>query len=123
LQGSIVHPGSVRASATVQTKKGDGMKRLHLHVAIASLPEAIAFYSGLFDATPCCSGTNYANWRIDQPPLNLAASVGNRPSGIAHLGLEVGSPAELAKVDRVLRSASPVFAAVPWEVSVRTQSI
>jgi hypothetical protein len=99
------------------------VKRLHLHVVVKSLPDAITFYSGLFDAAPCCGGKNYANWRVDQPPLNLAASVSDRPTGIAHFGLEVERPVELETVDRVLQSVSRVPGSVPWEVSVRKQPV
>jgi len=99
------------------------MKRIHLHVVVDSLPGAIKFYSGLFATPPCCGGESYANWRVDQPPLNLAASVTNRPIGLAHFGLEVESPAELAAIDRVLHSPLHGSKAVPWEVSVRKQPI
>jgi hypothetical protein len=106
-----------------QTKKGDGMTRLHMHVVVESLPEAIGFYSNLFDARPCCGGKKYANWRIDEPPLNLAASVTDRPKGLAHFGLEVESGEELPAIDRVLRSSLREAGAVPWEVSVRNQHV
>jgi hypothetical protein len=33
----------------IQTKKGVSMKRLHVHVAVESLPDAVEFYSDLFD--------------------------------------------------------------------------
>jgi hypothetical protein len=99
------------------------MKRLHLHVVVESLPEAIRFYSGLFAQPPCCGGASYANWRVDEPPLNLAASVADRPTGLAHFGLEVEAPAELPAIDRVLRDPAYPSGSVPWEVSVRKQRI
>jgi hypothetical protein len=68
------------------------VKRLHLHVVVKNLPNAIKFYSDLFDATPCCGGTGYANWRVDEPAINLAASVTDRATGVAHFGLEVDTP-------------------------------
>jgi hypothetical protein len=97
------------------------MKRLHLHVAVGNLPEAITFYSELFAARPCCAGHTYANWRLDEPPLNFGASMANRAVGPAHLGIEVDTPAELRIVDRVLRDTPRKPGGVPWEVSVRTQ--
>jgi len=97
------------------------VKRLHLHVVVQSLPDAIRFYSVVFATKPCCGGRSYANWRIDQPALNLAASIADRPTGLAHFGLEVESPAELSAIDRVLRSRAP--GTVPWEVSVRKQPV
>jgi len=99
------------------------MKRLHLHVVVESLPDAIRFYSGLLDTSPCCGGGNYANWRVDQPPLNLAASLADRPAGIAHFGLEVENPAELTTIDRVLHRHARTPGNIPWEVSVRKQPI
>jgi hypothetical protein len=107
----------------LQTKKGDGMTRLHMHVVVESLPEAIRFYSALFDARPCCGGIKYANWRIDEPPLNLAASVTDRPLGLAHFGLEVERGEELPPIDRVLRSSLHEASVLPWEVSVRNQLV
>ena len=94
------------------------MKRLHLHVVVGSLPDGIIFYSGLFDVAPCCSGKKFASWRVDQPPLNLTASVSNRPLGLAHLGLELESAAELSARDHLLHGDASASAGVPWEVSV-----
>jgi hypothetical protein len=99
------------------------MKRLHLHVVVKRLPDAIRFYSDLFDTPPCCGGKSYANWRVDQPPLNLAASVTNRPTGLAHFGLEVENPPELTATDRVLHSSTSMSGTVPWEVSVKKQPV
>ena len=99
------------------------MKRLHLHVVVESLPRAITFYSGLFDAAPCCGGESYANWRLEQPPLNLAASLADRPLGVAHFGLEVDDAVELAAIDRVLHRRAPGAGTVPWEISVRKKSV
>jgi len=99
------------------------MKRLHLHVIVDSLSRAVGFYSGLFGARPCCAGPTYANWRIDEPPMNFAASQTNRPRGIAHFGIEVETPDELPAIDRALRGRSRTAAGTPWEVSVRKQQV
>jgi hypothetical protein len=99
------------------------MKRIHMHVVVESLPAAIRFYSGLFATPPCCGGTRYANWRVDEPPLNLEASVTDRPIGLAHFGLEVETPADLPAIDRVLQGAHRARGSVPCEVSVRKQDI
>jgi hypothetical protein len=97
------------------------MRRIHLHVVVESLPAAIRFYSDLFDTPACCGGTRPANWRVDEPPLNFAASVTDRPMGLAHFGLEVETPADLSAIDRVLQS--PLRTRGSWEVSVRKQAI
>lgn len=114
---------SVSPNANFKTKKGAGVKRLHLHVVVKNLPNAIKFYSDLFDTTPCCGGTGYANWRVDELAINLAASVTDRATGLAHFGLEVDTPAELGVIDRVLHGQSRISEPVPWEVSVRKQPI
>jgi predicted enzyme related to lactoylglutathione lyase len=36
------------------------MKRLHLHVSVPSIDEAVAFYSTLFDAPPSVVKADYA---------------------------------------------------------------
>jgi len=99
------------------------VKRLHLHVAIGSLPDGIRFYSDLFDIAPCCSGKKFASWRVDQPPLNLTASVTERPTGLAHLGLEVEDSVQLLARDRLLHGDVTASAGVPWEVSVRKHPV
>jgi catechol 2,3-dioxygenase-like lactoylglutathione lyase family enzyme len=95
------------------------MKRLHVHVTVRDLEKAVSFYSHLFAARPCCAGSTYANWRVDEPPLNFAASIGRGRNSLTHLGLEVDSSTDLLPVDRVLRGRFRSSAALPWEVSVR----
>lgn len=99
------------------------MTRFHMHLVVESLPKAIKFYSKLFNALPCCRGRTYANWRIDEPPVNLATSVMDRPTGLAHFGLEVERGEELLPIDRVLRGSLRKASVVPWEVSVRNQRV
>jgi hypothetical protein len=102
------------------------MKRLHLHlhVNVNDLEEAAGFYSDLFEARPCCAGSTYVNWRIDEPPLNLAVSIKYKGViGPAHFGLEVDSPADLWRIDRALQGPFRSSSAVPWEVSVRKQPV
>jgi catechol 2,3-dioxygenase-like lactoylglutathione lyase family enzyme len=83
------------------------MQRLHVHVAVAALEPAIHFYSELFGAEPTVLKSDYAKWRLDDPRVNFAISERGGDAGVAHLGIEVDSPAELAeayarldKVDR-----------------------
>jgi hypothetical protein len=97
------------------------MKRLHMHVVVESLADAVEFYSSLFDKPPCCGSPTHANWRIDEPPLNLAASVTDRPPGVTHFGLEVERPSQLQAIDRALHNAMTTAGTIPWEISVRPQ--
>lgn len=98
------------------------MTRLHLHVAVCNIAKAVGFYSGLFNARPCCAGSTYANWRIGEPPVNFAASTIPGRCGAMHFGLEVDSSKDLPKIDRVLRGPSRSAAVLPWEVSVRRET-
>ncbi len=99
------------------------MKRLHVHVRVGDLAEAIGFYSDLFRVHPCCGAAAQVSWRVDEPPVNFTASLGRGRTGAAHLGLEVDHPADLPPIDRVLHGASRSFAGMPWEVSVRKQPV
>ena len=111
-------------ACTGQTREGGGVvKRLHLHVVVKDLAKAVGFYSDLFEARRCCGGSTYANWRLDEPALNLAISIGHGPVGPRHFGLEVESPADLRPIDQALHGPFQSAAAVPWEVSVRKQPI
>src|ERR1700722_4884556 len=115
--------GRMQAGEGLQAKKGDGMTRLHMHVVVESLPEAIRFYSGLFEARPCCGGKKKAKLGIEEPPPNPSPPVTDRPKGLAHFGLEVEGGEELPAIDRVLHSSLREAGAVPWEVSVRNQRV
>jgi hypothetical protein len=101
------------------------VKRLHLHIRVPDLEQAVGFYSDLFATRPCCGGSTGVNWRIEEPALNLAVSIahGGRSVGLAHFGLEVDSPADLRPIDRILQGPLRSAAAVPWEVSVRKQPV
>lgn len=81
------------------------MKRLHLHVSVPELEPAIAFYSTLFDAPPSVVKDDYAKWMIEDPRVNLAISSRARGAGIDHVGVQVGSTAELAELAGRLKAA------------------
>lgn len=82
------------------------MKRLHVHVAVADLPPAIAFYSALF-GEPTVVQPDYAKWRLDDPRMNFAISRrdGNAP-GVNHLGIQVEAAEELAEIEGRLAAAN-----------------
>ena len=64
------------------------MKRLHVHVAVDDLAQSIRFYSTLFAAAPAVIRDDYAKWMLDDPRVNFAISkLGNRASGVSHLGI------------------------------------
>jgi len=68
------------------------MSRLQLALNVASLDEAIAFYTKFFDTEPAKVRPGYANFAIAQPPLKLVLFEGaGDPGSINHLGVEVNS--------------------------------
>jgi len=85
------------------------MKRMHVHVAVESLPQSIGFYSALFDAPPNVVKPDYAKWMLDDPRVNFAISKRGRTPGLDHLGIQVESKAELHEVYARLRKADGVI--------------
>jgi catechol 2,3-dioxygenase-like lactoylglutathione lyase family enzyme len=81
------------------------MKRLHLHVSVPSIDEAVAFYSTLFDAPPLIVKDDYAKWMLDDPRVNLAISSRARATGVDHVGVQVDSATELAELAIRLKAA------------------
>jgi hypothetical protein len=81
------------------------MKRLHLHISVPAIEEAVAFYSTLFDAPPCVVKDDYAKWMLDDPRVNLAISSRARETGVDHVGMQVDSTGELAELATRLKAA------------------
>lgn len=82
------------------------MKRLHVHVAVENLSEAIGFYSALFAAKPSVEKSDYAKWMLDDPRVNFAVSARGRAPGLNHLGIQVENDAELQEVYGRLKAAN-----------------
>ncbi|MBX3587699.1 MAG: glyoxalase/bleomycin resistance/dioxygenase family protein [Ramlibacter sp.] len=72
------------------------MKRFHVHVHVDDLAKNIAFYSAMFDQPPARTENDYAKWMLEDPPVNFAISTRGDKPGVDHLGIQVGSPEELA---------------------------
>jgi predicted enzyme related to lactoylglutathione lyase len=81
------------------------MKRMHVHVAVEDIPNAIGFYSALFAAEPAVVKPDYAKWMLDDPRVNFAISTRGRQPGLDHLGIQVESEDELQDVYTRLREA------------------
>jgi catechol 2,3-dioxygenase-like lactoylglutathione lyase family enzyme len=73
------------------------MSRVQLALRVADLEGSIAFYSKLFGAQPAKRRPGYANFALTDPPLKLVLLEGadGEPTRIDHLGVEVGSTAEV----------------------------
>ena len=82
------------------------MKRLHVHVAVENLSEAIGFYSALFAAAPSVTKPDYAKWMLDDPRVNFAISARGRAPGLNHLGIQVENEDELQEVYGRLKAAN-----------------
>lgn len=82
------------------------MKRLHVHVSVADLDPAIAFYSALFSQEPTVSEADYAKWEVEDPRVNLAISKRDGAvAGVNHLGIQAGDAEELAELQSRLAAA------------------
>ena len=81
------------------------MKRLHLHVSVPSIEQAVAFYSTLCDAPPTVLKDDYAKWMLEDPRVNLAISQRGRAGGVDHVGIQAETSEELAAIAGRLKSA------------------
>ena len=81
------------------------MKRLHVHVAVEDLTQAVQFYSVLFASQPTVVKHDYAKWMLEDPRVNFAISMRGRKAGLDHLGIQVETTQELEEVYGRLRNA------------------
>lgn len=81
------------------------MKRLHMHISVPDIEQAVTFYTTLFDAPPVVVKDDYAKWMLDDPCVNLAISSRARATGIDHVGVQVDSVEELAELAGRLKAA------------------
>src|SRR6516165_3971848 len=65
------------------------MKRMHVHVGVEDLQNAIRFYSALFASQPAVVKPDYAKWMLDDPRVNFAISTRGKQPGLDHLGIQV----------------------------------
>lgn len=83
------------------------MKRLHVHVSVASLDKSVGFYSALFQAPPTVHEADYAKWMLEDPRVNFAISEkSDRVSGINHLGIQAEADGELDGLYAALGAAN-----------------
>jgi hypothetical protein len=81
------------------------MKRLHVHVSVEDLTQAVRFYSTLFASDPTVVKDDYAKWMLDDPRVNFAISMRGRKVGLDHLGIQAETADELQEVYARLRDA------------------
>jgi len=86
------------------------MKRLHVHLSVDNLSDAIGFYAALFAAQPTVTKPDYAKWMLDDPRVNFAISTRGRAPGLDHLGIQVEDRGELREVyGRLQQAGRPVL--------------
>ncbi|HEX3442840.1 MAG TPA: ArsI/CadI family heavy metal resistance metalloenzyme [Pseudolabrys sp.] len=81
------------------------MKRMHVHVSVEDIGNAVGFYSALFAAKPAVVKDDYAKWMLEDPRMNFAISTRGRQPGLDHLGIQVESEGELQEVYARLHEA------------------
>ena len=81
------------------------MKRMHVHVSVEIIDNAVSFYSALFAAQPSVVKPDYAKWMLEDPRVNFAISTRGRRPGLDHLGIQVENMTELHEVYARLRKA------------------
>lgn len=82
------------------------MKRLHVHVSVASLSESVGFYTALFGIAPSVHKSDYAKWMLDDPRVNFAISNHGAKVGLDHLGIQAENSSELDELKQRLEQAS-----------------
>jgi catechol 2,3-dioxygenase-like lactoylglutathione lyase family enzyme len=80
------------------------MKRLHIHIGVDSLDEAVRFYTTLFGADPIKMKPDYAKWLLDDPRVNFAISTRVQSKGVDHLGIQVEEETELTELRERLKA-------------------
>jgi catechol 2,3-dioxygenase-like lactoylglutathione lyase family enzyme len=81
------------------------MKRMHVHVGVKNIDEAVKFYSALFGAEPDKKMPDYAKWMLEDPKLNFAISTRSGKEGVDHLGIQVDNEAELSDMRKRISQA------------------
>lgn len=86
------------------------MKRLHVNVTVKDIPQAVEFYSTLFDMKPSVRKDDYAKWMLDDPRVNFAITDHGDQTGVSHLGIQTEDRNELEEVYGRLQAAeAPLF--------------
>lgn len=74
------------------------MKRMHLNLRVSDLKASQNFYTKLFGAEPTVDEPEYKKWMLDDPFLNFSIEPECNGAGIAHVGLQASSEAELQEI-------------------------
>lgn len=71
--------------------------KTHLALNTARFDDAVAFYRAFFGTEPVKHKPGYAKFDVAQPPLNLTLNAASEvvPGALNHLGIQVGSTADV----------------------------
>lgn len=72
------------------------MSRVQLALNVPDIDAAVSFYSKLFATEPNKRKPGYANFAIADPPLKLVLFENAGADRLNHIGVEVGTPDEVA---------------------------
>jgi len=78
------------------------MPRIHMHLVVEDLAAAIRFYSVLLGSGPTVQKPDYAEWELDNPPVNFDVSTRGSVPGLDHVGIQFETEAELAALQERL---------------------
>lgn len=93
------------------------MKRFHVNLRVCDLDASTRFYTEMFGAEPTVSEPDYRKWMLDDPRINFSIEpqgACDKPdasgTGVAHLGVQVSSEAELEEMrGRIGKADQPAF--------------
>ncbi|MEY4066527.1 MAG: hypothetical protein RIR26_2735 [Pseudomonadota bacterium] len=73
--------------------------RVHVSLEVSNLEKSVTFYSKLFQSAPTKIQTDYANFRMEEPPLHLALvlnpDTAQESNSNRHYGIELFEDARL----------------------------
>jgi len=81
--------------------------KAHISLNVGSVERSVEFYRKLLGIEPCKVRKGYAKFDVENPPLNLALNevAEEARGGLSHLGIQVGSTAEVLAVREEWRRA------------------
>ncbi|MBA3936163.1 MAG: VOC family protein [Planctomycetes bacterium] len=98
---------NANTAAAAPAPAGAGAK-VHIHLQVGDLAASVNFYRAFFGCEPVKLRPGYAKFLPAWGPVNLAlsqAAISDRGSAISHLGLQLATPADLARQLQRVRAA------------------
>jgi len=76
--------------------------KAHLAIKVRNVEASIEFYKKMFGIEPSKVHTGYAKFDVQTPPLNFTLNQVpfDSPGALSHLGIQVGSTADVAAMKR-----------------------